>query len=185
MTLDKTKLLKLDNNKANKQLSMIKVVRFLHLNQKFLLLSSLFLITFILMILLNAKLQSQQSLHQYVKRLFAFKSLSSDENDVDHADKEFDSNWNDETVEIFQEQLGVTFDSEAEVESCHLESHEIIVTALSGPHDDDVYEVLWQFISLIALESQTIQSDNYGREYSIKAFVTEKMRIMLNQLFEG
>jgi hypothetical protein len=181
MSLDKGKLLKQDNKQFGR-----KSARFFHLNQRFLLLSSLFIITFIFVTLLNVKLQ-QQSLHQYVNKFFLRSQQSSNENEnyIDQNDKDFDLIWDEKTVELFQEQLGIIVDSEAEAEDCHLENREFIVTALPGYNPNNIYQILWQYISLIALESQIIQSDNYGREYSMKAFVTENMRVMLNQLFEG
>lgn len=58
------------------------------------------------------------------------------------------------------------------------------MSALPGADDESLSVILWQYVSLIALESQIIENDGPKR-LSLKAFVTEQMRVALNELFEG
>lgn len=180
---ERVKLLKQDNKQLGR-----KSVRFLHTNSRFCILFLLFLTTFVLVTLLNSKLQLQrQSLHQYVKGFFdpRLQVDTTDDIIVKSDDGDFDLIWNEKTVALFQDQLGIIDDSDSEVEQCSSDERQVIATALPGPNNDDMHEVLWQFLSLFALQSQTFSVDEYGRKFTLKAFVTEQMRIVLDQLFEG
>lgn len=187
MMSDRVKLSKQDNKQLGR-----KTFRFLHINSRFFVLFSLFLTTFVLVTLLNGKLQ-RQSLHHYVKGFFYSRhridlNASKDRNDediIESDDPSFDLIWNEETVALLQDQLGIIEDSSSAAEQCNLDERQIIATALPGPNNENMYEAVWQFLSLFALQSQTISVDDYGREFTLKAFVTEQMRIMLDQLFEG
>lgn len=192
MTYDKVKLLKHDNKQLGR-----KAIRLCQLNVRFCFLLSLFAITLLLIVQLNQVLSRQPkhvSLHQYVRNLFNDPNeislrnpqrLNVSGNDESY-DDEFELVWSDETVELFQDQLGIIIEDggdELKTLKCR-PGEDFIVSALPGPNDENLNEVLWQFISLIALESQTMQSDG-TKELRLKAFVTEQMRVVLNQLFEG
>lgn len=189
---DRVKLLKPDN----KQLGRKTAARILHIKSRFCILLSLFLTTLVLVTLFNNKLQLQsQSLHQYVRGFFDPRNKPAnmmheivDENDnfelLEHND-DFDLVWEDDTIAMFQDHLGLVVDEDSKVEQCHLAERQVAATALPGPNNEDLYEALWQFISLFALQAQTLRVDDYGRKFTLKAFVTEQMRIMLDQLFEG
>lgn len=201
MTYDKVTLLKQDN----KQLWR-KAVRLVQLNLRFCILLSLLLITVILFVCLNHSLRYQPkhlSLHQYVRSflsdpykvpLKSHRNLSNStttSNDDDiieynyfNDSEEFDLIWSEETVELFQDQLGIVLDDEPKSLECN--HGEFVVSALPGVDDSNIGDNLWQFFSLIALESQIVEYEDEGsRQLSLKAFVTEQMRTILYQLFEG
>lgn len=188
MMYDKVTLLKQDNKQLGR-----KAVRLVQLNLRFCTLLLLLLITVVLFVFVNRSLQAQPkhlSLHQYVRNLFGdpylvpLKNQSSEE-EASYID-EFDSIWSEETVELFQDQLGIVLDDEAKTLKCRL-GEDFIVTALPGATDDNLSDNLWQFFSLIALEasSEQLDSGDDSKKLSLKAFVTEQMRTILNQIFEG
>lgn len=172
----------------NKQLGR-KLKRTLQANLPFCIFLSLFLITVIVIVRLNWKLQKQPkhlSLHQYVRNFFNDPYEATPKNNSDeYFEEEFDYIWSAETVELFQDQLGILLtDDNVPEHNCRL-GKEFIVTALPGVDDEDLGDILWQYLSLIALESQTIELDDDGKKFSLKAFVTEQMRAKMDQLFEG
>lgn len=188
MTYDKVKLLK----QENKQLGR-KAVRLVQLNCRFCILLSLLFITVVLVAHLNRTLYYQPkhlSLHQYVKNFFndpnqkllKHSHNSSTEETFELELDEFDLVWSDETVELFQDQLGIITDDEPKSLTC--QTGEFIVSALPGPNDENLSENVWQYLSLIALEQRTIQYDE-SKMLSLKAYATEQMRTVLDQLFEG
>lgn len=176
----------------NKQLGR-KNSRFLHIKSRFCILLSLFLTTLVIVTLFNSRLQLQrQSIHKYVRGIidaregsFSPKHENYDDYDLPENNDDFDLIWNDDTVARFQEHLGIVVDEDSKVEQCDLDERKVVAMSLPGPNNEDLYEAVWQFLSLYALETQTLRVDDYGREYTLKAFVTEQMRIMLEQLFEG
>ena len=190
MSYDKIKFSKQDN----KQLAR-KAVRLLQLNLRFCILLSLLLITMFLFTLLNRALQRQPrhlTLHQYVRNLFddpyQLPLTNNPQNNSDEEyfitnDDEFDLIWDVEIVELFQDQLGIITDDEVKSLNCRI-GEEFIVSALPGVDDENLNDILWQYVSLIALESQTMENDGQ-KQLSLKAFVTEQMRVRLNELFEG
>jgi hypothetical protein len=182
---DKVKLSKADNKQLGR-----KAKRTLQLNLRFCILLLLFLITVVLIVRLNRKLHEQPkhlSLHQYVRNFFNDPyDIPLKNNSDEYEDEEFDYIWSAETVELFQDQLGIVLESDgygAEL-NCRL-GEEFIVTALPGVDEEDLGEILWPYLSLIALESQTIGLDDDGKRLKLKALVTEQMRAKMNQLFEG
>lgn len=188
MMYDKVTLLKQDNKQLGR-----KAVRLVQLNLRFCILLFLLLITVVLFVFVNRSLQAQPkhlSLHQYVRNFFSdpyelpLKNQSSDD-EASYSD-EFDSIWSEETVELFQDQLGIVLDDEPKTLKCRL-GEDFIVTALPGASDDNLNDNLWQYFSLIALESSIAQSDggDDSKKLSLKAFVTEQMRTILDQIFEG
>lgn len=192
MTHDKIRFSKLQDNK---QLGR-KAVRLVQLNLRFCILLSLLLISVLFFALLNRTLNRQPkhlTLHQYVRNLFndpfslpltdSPQSNSDDDNFTIENDEEFDLIWSDETVELFQDQLGIIIDDEVKSFKCRI-GEEFVVSALPGADDENLSDILWQYVSLIALESQTIQTDG-PKQLSLKAFVTEQMRVVLDELFEG
>lgn len=187
MLNDKVKLTKLDNKQLRR-----KAVRTLQsgaqLNLRLCIFILLFLITVILIVQANRKLYDQPkhlSLNQYVRHFFNDPYESPFKNDS--LANEPDYIWGEETIQLFQDQLGIIVESDSETEkakSCRV-GREFAVTALPGVVDDDLGDVLWQYLSLIALESQTIEFDNDGEKLTLKAFITEQMRAKMDQLFEG
>lgn len=187
---DRVKLLKQDNKQLGR-----KSARFLHIKSRPCILLSLFLTTLVLVTLLNDRLQLQrQSVHKYVRRFF--DPYRNNETDIMGSGKidddgewiensDFDLIWNEQTIALFQDQLGVAVDDDTRVESCRLDERQVVAMALPGSNNEDLHDIVWQFISLLALESQALRVDDFGREFTVKAFVTEQMRIMLDQLFEG
>lgn len=176
----------------NKQLGR-KNARFLHIKSRFCILLSLFLTTLVIVTLFNSRLQLQRhSLHKYVRGIinaresaFDLKKENYDDYDLPENNDDFDLIWNEDSVAMFQEHLGIVVDEDSKVERCDLDERQVVAMSLPGPNNEDLYETVWQFLSLYALEAQTLRVDDYGREYTLKAFVTEQMRIMLEQLFEG
>lgn len=184
MTYDKVKLLKADNKQLGR-----KAVRLVQLNIRFCILLFLLIATVALVVHLNRKLHHQPLLHQYVKKIFNDQSSSvqtpTNETEYDSYDSdEFDLIWSEETVELFQDQLGIVFDDEVKTLTCRV-GEEFIVSALPGADDQNLSDNLWQYVSLIALESNSVMLNDDLEKFSLKAFVTEQMRIVLDQLFEG
>lgn len=183
MPYDKVKLTKPDNKQLGR-----KAVRTLQLNLRFCIFISLFLITVILIVRANRKLQDQPkhlSLNQYIRNFFHDPYEVPLKNDS--IANEPDYVWSEEIIQLFQDQLGIVIESDGEavkVERCRV-GKDFVVTALPGVVDNDLGDVLWQYLSLIALESQTIEFDDDGGKLTLKAFVTEQMRAKMDQLFEG
>lgn len=190
MNLDKVNV---NTKHESKQLGR-KAIRLVQLNLRFCLLLCSLVITIIFITHLNRSLRDQPkhlSLHQYVRNYFKdpfqapLKLAHNNSNDddksfiVDHSELE----WSKETVELFQDQLGVIIDEETSRMKCQLDG-EFVVSALPGPNDEDLSDNVWQYVSLIALETQTEQFMD-SKKLSLKVFVTEQMRAVLNQLFEG
>lgn len=189
MAYDKVTSLKADN----KQLWR-KAARLVQLNLRFCILLLMLLVTVIVFVRLNRSLQHQPkhlTLHQYVRNFFSdpyshhlkIVQNSSEEHDESFDYEEFDLIWSNEIIELFQDQLGVVLDDEPKSSQCQPDE-EFILSALPGPNDESLNDNVWQYFSLIALESQTIQNDG-SRKLSLKAFVTEQMRVVLDQIFEG
>lgn len=195
MTYDKLKFSKQDNKQLGR-----KAFRLLQLNLRFCILLLLLLITVIVVACLNRTLHRHPkhlTLHQYVRNFFndpyqlplrSRQKMNNSNNDDDECYEIEDTEliWSDETVELFQDQLGIIIEDggdEQKTLKCRL-GEEFIVSALPGPNDENLSDIVWQYVSLIALESQTIQNDD-AKQLSLKAFVTEQMRAGLNELFEG
>lgn len=186
MTYDKVKFLKQDNKQLGR-----KAVRLVQLNLRFCLLFSLLLITIALVTHLNWTLSNQPkhlSLHQYVRNFLndpyrrPLKGPEDESNYDDYYMDESDLVWSNETVEWFQDQLGIVLDDGNKSLSCR-RGEEFVVTALPDVDDLNVADNVWQYISLIALEAQTAELDK-TRRLTLRAFVTEQMRVVLDQLFD-
>lgn len=188
MIYDKVKLSKQDN----KQL-VRKAARLVKLNLRFCILLSLLLITVLLIAHLNYTLHRQPkhlSLHQYVRNFFddpyrpQLKKTLNSSDEENFPPEEFDLIWSEESIELFQDQLGImSDDDEVKNLNCRI-GEEFIVSALPGPNDENLSDVMWQYVSIIALQAQNAQLDG-SKELSLRAFVTEQMRVVLNQLFKG
>lgn len=187
MTHDKVKLLKPDNKQLGR-----KAIRLVQLNLRFCILLFLLLIAVTFITHLNRTLYHQPSrllLHQYVRKFFndQSSSLQSSQNETEYEiydSDEFDLIWSAETVELFQDQLGIVFDDEVKSLTCRV-GEEFIVSALPGADDQNLSDNLWQYVSLIALESNFAMLSDVSEKFSLKAFVTEQMKAVLDQLFEG
>lgn len=191
MTFDIVKWSKQDNKQIGR-----KAARLVQLNSRFCILLFLLLITILLVVHLNQTLHRQPkhlSLHQYVRNFFddhyrlPLKSASNNSNDEENFSlEEFDLIWSEESIELFRDQLGILNDGDgddAKSLQCHT-GEEFIVSALPGPNDENLSDVLWQYVSITALQSQIVQTVG-NKKLSLRAFVTEQMRVVLDQLFEG
>lgn len=94
--------------------------------------------------------------------------------------------WSNETMELFQDQLGLIagLDNDSYATIKCRKGSEFILSALPGPDVENFYEVLWQYFSMDALEHTTLVC-NGNTKLSLRALVTEKMKISLEQVFEG
>lgn len=190
MSYDKIKYSRQDNKQLGR-----KAVRLVQLNLRFCILLSLLVITVLLFVLLNRALHRQPkhlTLHQYVRNIFndpyrlpLTKHPQNDSNEENFIldDDEFDLFWSEEIVELFQDQLGIIINDDKKDFKCRI-GEEFIVSALPGLDNENLNDALWQYVSLIALESQTVEIEGPQR-FSLKAFVTEQMKVVLNELFEG
>ncbi|CRL02476.1 CLUMA_CG015072, isoform A [Clunio marinus] len=181
----------------NKQLGR-KAIRILQLNLRFCIFLSMIITIVFLIVYLNLTLNKTPkylTLNQYVSNLFndpyqtptMRQTNSSEEEGEEFYADEFDYIWSDESIELFQKQLGIEDDNNStktKTVECH-SNMQFIMSALPGPNDDILSDIVWQYFSLLALESQTIQYNSKGEKLYLKAFVTEKMRTKLNELFEG
>jgi hypothetical protein len=186
MAYDKAKLLKQDNKQLGR-----KAIRLVQLNLRFCILFALFLITVVLVAHLNGSLSSQPkhlSLHQYVRNFLTDpyrKPLKGSDDDQPYDDYDMDDSdrlWSNETVELFQDRLGIVLDDGNKSLSCN-PGKEFIVSALPDVDDLNLADNVWQYISLIALEAQTAEFDG-TRRLTLRAFVTEQMRVVLDQMFD-
>lgn len=191
MTYDKVKFARQDNKQLGR-----KALRLVQLNLRFCIFLALFLITVIVIARLNGALSNQPkhlTLHQYVRNFFndpyripKKTPPSSESNDEAFDHDEFDLIWNEDTVELFQDQLGVVIEFDGNQSSnltCTV-GEDFVVSSLPGVDDQNLSDIVWQYVSLVALEEQTVQVDG-GKKRSLRAFVTEQMRTRLNELFEG
>lgn len=165
----------------------------MQLNSRFCILASFILTIFIFLILLNQipSMGRTEKLHKYIINIFKKScpsinsiqhkiSINSDDNNDD-----YEILWGNETIELFKDQLGVTFSDDNEDDNkmkCRL--GEFLISALPGPDEENFPEVLWQFFSLDALELMTQQCDEEKRLF-LKAVYTERMISHLNQIFDG
>lgn len=182
MTHEKVKLLKSDNKQLGR-----KAIRLVQLNCRFCILISLLLVTAALVFHVNKTHRPNQN----VRKLFTgqFNSFKSSENDTENDNyysDEFDLIWSQETVDLFQDQLGIVIDDEVKSLTCQL-GEDFVVAALPGADDQNLHDNLWQYLSLISLESnfEMLSGSDGSKHYSLKAFITEQMKVILDQLFEG
>lgn len=187
MSYDKIKYSK----QENKQLGR-KAVRLVQLNLRFCI---VFALLVFFLVFLDRALHRQPhhlTLHQYVRNLFndpyqhpltKNPQNNSDEENFITNDEDFDFVWSVETVELFRDQLGIIINNEVKSLKCRT-GEEFIASALPGAENENLSDVLWQYVSLIALEAQTIENDG-SKRLSLKAFVTDQMRVVLEKLFEG
>jgi hypothetical protein len=127
-----------------------------------------------------------------VKRLETI-STDSDETNEDYFTYNYDDlAWSNETVELFQDQLGVVIESGTDNDKhehagnenfkC---SGEFLMAALPGPDaENNFYEVLWQYFSLDAVEHMTIMCGSGGK-LTLKAVITERMKTKLERVYVG
>jgi hypothetical protein len=97
--------------------------------------------------------------------------------------------WSNDTIELFQDQLGLTLldnndnGSSSDYIKCHV-GKEFLLSALPGPDEKNFNEVLWQYFSMDALERTTMICDG-NKKLFLRAAITERMKSHLNQIFEG
>jgi hypothetical protein len=171
-----------NSKKESKQMTR-KIIRLLQINSRLLIIVLLILCILIIHHLIHVK-----SLKFYVPQLFktklfksGIKHFVSNDSDDNHAQ----TVWSPATVEIFRMQLGLSnYENGEQNYECHVGS-EFILSALFGTEKEDLSEILWQYFSIEALASQTIQRDEAGKELSLKAFITNRMILHLNHLFDG
>lgn len=94
--------------------------------------------------------------------------------------------WSNETVELFQDQLGLTLlmteksDDETKIKC----ESEFMLSALPSAEEENFYEALWQFFSLDATERVTIICDDSGKKLTLRAVITERIKVYCEKLFE-
>lgn len=95
--------------------------------------------------------------------------------------------WSNETVELFQDQLGLTLlmmnksDDETKIKC----ENEFMLCALPSAEEENFYEALWQFFSLDAMERVIIICDDSGKKLTLRAVVTERIKNQWEKVFEG
>lgn len=130
---------------------------------------------------LKSDAEEHPAFHKYLANLFKKTAKNNSNNDIG-ADAD-ELIWSNETVELFQDQLGLTFQSDdATKVNCE---RVFMLSALPGPEEDNFYEALWQFFSLDALEHMTIICDDGGKKLTLRAVVTERIKVHLGTIFEG
>lgn len=166
------------------------ILRQIQINSR--LFTAIFLLNLIFVILyvvasrnsLSSENEKHTALHKYLAALFKARRSSNDDNGtrVD-ADELI---WSNETVELFQDQLGLTLLAEKSDDKRKIKCEsEFMLSALPGADEENFYEALWQFFSLDSLEHVTIICDDGGKRLSLKAVVTERVKLQLEKLFEG
>lgn len=166
-----------------------KFTRLMQLNSRFCILASLISTIFIFLFLLN-KIPANggtAKLHKYIFNIFekSCPSIKSVQHKISiNSDNDYEILWGNETIELFKDQLGVTFSDDNEDDNMKCRSGEFLISALPGPDEENFPEVLWQFFSLDALEQMTQQCDEEKRLF-LKAVYTERMISHLNQIFDG
>lgn len=186
-------------NSKNESKLIRRIIRLSKINSRFCLLISVLSIAFIIIIYQLSHVLYQQpkhlSLHEYMQNLFkdpnqkqlkATKNVNPLSDDYEEFDvEEIDLIWSRDIVELFKEQLELAdADDDARNYNCHIGS-EFILSALPGPDLECLNDILWQYFSIQALAAQTIQYDASGKKLSLKAFVTNRMKLQLNELFDG
>lgn len=170
-----------------------KFIRLMQLNSRLCILASVVLTIFIFLILLNQipSMRRTEKLHKYILNIFekSCPSIKSVQHKIsinsDNNDDDYEILWGNETIELFKDQLGVTFSDDNEDDNkMKCRSGEFLISALPGPDEENFPEVLWQFFSLDALEQITQQCDEEKRLF-LKAVYTERMISHLNQIFDG
>lgn len=188
-----------------------KMLRHMQINSRFLIatiliLKIIFVIFFIVVSrnsLSNDSEQKHTAFHKYLVNLFkerkSMRTNNNNNNKYDGGGDDDDDNgtgddadekpiWSNGTVELFQDQLGLTLlmmdksDDETKIKC----ENEFLLSALPGAVAENFYEALWQFFSLDALERVTIIcDDSSGKKLTLKAVVTEGIKIQCEKLFEG
>lgn len=163
------------------------VLRLIQINSR--LFIAIFLLNLIFVILfivasrntLSSENEKHTALHKYLASLFK----ASHSHNGTHVDAD-ELIWSNETVELFQDQLGLTLlvDKSDDKRKIICEN-KFMLSALPGADDENFYEALWQFFSLDSLEHVTIICDDGGKKLSLKAVVTERVKLQLEKLFEG
>jgi hypothetical protein len=129
---------------------------------------------------LNSDAEKHTEFHKYLANLF--KKTSNNDINAD-ADELV---WSNETVELFQDQLGLTLLTEKSDDETKVKCENVfMLSALPGAEEENFYEALWQFFSLDALEHMTIICDDSGKKLTLRAVVTERIKVHLGTIFEG
>lgn len=129
---------------------------------------------------LNRYNEKHTAIHNYLANLFK-KNFNGD----DCADGD-EFIWSNETVELFQDQLGLTLLMEKSDDETKVKCENVfMLSALPGPDENNFYEALWQFFSLDALEHMTVFCDDSGKKLTLRAVVTERIKVHLGTIFEG
>jgi hypothetical protein len=134
---------------------------------------------------LSSENEKHMALHKYLASLFKARRSSNDDNDGTSIDAD-ELIWSNETVELFQDQLGLTLLVEKSDDKRKIKCEsEFMLSALPGSEEENFYEALWQFFSLDSLEHVTIICDDGGKKLSLRAVVTERVKLQLEKLFDG
>lgn len=167
-----------------------RTFRHMQINSRFLIIILLLKISLIIFFVainrnaLESDTEKHTAFHKYLVNLFKKNNKSGSINDI--SDDANELIWSNETVELFQDQLGLTLmmgerDDETKVKCENV----FMLSALPGSEEDNFYEAVWQFFSLDSLEHISIICDDSGKKLTLRAVVTERIKFHLETLFEG
>lgn len=134
---------------------------------------------------LKSDTEKHTAVHMYLSNLF--KKTEKDGNNNKDISADADGLvWSNETVELFQDQLGLTLMMGKSDDKTKVKCENVfMLSALPGSEENNFYEALWQFFSLDALEHMTIICDDSGKKLTLRAVVTERIKFHLRTIFEG
>lgn len=171
-----------------------KTLRQMQMNSRFLIAIVLLKIIFVIYFIvasrssLNDDSEKHTAVHKYLSSLFKERRTMRNHNDDDNSTN-IDAEelvWSNETVELFQDQLGLTLlmteksDDETKIKC----ESEFMLSALPSAEEENFYEALWQFFSLDATERVTIICDDSGKKLTLRAVITERIKVYGEKLFE-
>ena len=170
-----------------------KTLRQMQMNSRFLIAIVLLKIIFVIYFIVASRNSlnddsEKHTVHKYLSSLFKERRTLRIHNDDDNSTN-IDTEelvWSNETVELFQDQLGLTLlmteksDDETKIKC----ESEFMLSALPSAEEENFYEALWQFFSLDATERVTIICDDSGKKLTLRALVTERIKIHCEKLFE-
>lgn len=168
-----------------------KTLRQMQINSRFLIAIVLLKIIIVIFFIvasrssLNDDSEKHTAVHKYLTS-FKERRTVQNNNDDDNVVGADELVWSNETVELFQDQLGLTLlmDKSDDETKIKCES-EFMLCALPGAEEENFYEALWQVFSLDATERVTIICDDSGKKLTLRAVVTERIKSHWEKLFEG
>lgn len=188
-------VIKIDKSKYTMQHQVCrKTLRQMQMNSRFLIAIVLLKIIFVIYFIvasrssLNDDSEKHTAVHKYLSSLFKERRTMRNHNDDDNSTN-IDAEelvWSNETVELFQDQLGLTLlmteksDDETKIKC----ESEFMLSALPSAEEENFYEALWQFFSLDATERVTIICDDSGKKLTLRAVITERIKVYCEKLFE-